>query len=39
MTILHGSVRGLQPFEALQAMLATTDLQYEQLPDGTILIK
>jgi hypothetical protein len=38
-TILHGSVRGLQPYEALQAMLATTDLQYEQLPDGTILIK
>jgi ferric-dicitrate binding protein FerR (iron transport regulator) len=38
-TILHGSVQGLQPFEALQAMLATTDLQYELLPDGTILIK
>jgi ferric-dicitrate binding protein FerR (iron transport regulator) len=38
-TILHGSIQRLKPFEALEVMLATTDLQHEVLSDGTILIK
>jgi hypothetical protein len=29
----------LKPFEALEVMLATTDLRHEVLSDGTILIK
>lgn len=37
--ILHGSIRGLAPLEALAAMLATTDLRHEVLADGTIMIK
>jgi hypothetical protein len=38
-TILHGSIRGLEPLEALSAMLATTDFRHEVLADGTIVIK
>jgi ferric-dicitrate binding protein FerR (iron transport regulator) len=38
-TILHGSIQRLKPIEALQVMLATTDLRHEVLSDGTILIK
>ena len=38
-TILHGSIQRLKPFEALEVMLATTDLRHEVLSDGTILIK
>jgi ferric-dicitrate binding protein FerR (iron transport regulator) len=38
-TILHGSIQRLKPLEALEVMLATTDLRYEKLADGTILIK
>jgi ferric-dicitrate binding protein FerR (iron transport regulator) len=38
-TILHGTIQRLKPFEALEVMLATTDLRYELLADGTILIK
>jgi FecR protein len=38
-TILHGSIQRLEPFEALEVMLATTDLRHEVLADGTILIK
>ena len=38
-TILHGSIRGLEPLEALAVMLATTDLRHEVLADGTIMIK
>jgi ferric-dicitrate binding protein FerR (iron transport regulator) len=38
-TILHGSIQRLQPLEALEVMLATTDLRHEVLSDGTILIK
>jgi ferric-dicitrate binding protein FerR (iron transport regulator) len=38
-TILHGSIRNLEPLEALSVMLATTDLQHELLADGTIMIK
>lgn len=38
-TILHGSIRHLEPLQALAVMIATTDLQHEVLPDGTILIK
>jgi ferric-dicitrate binding protein FerR (iron transport regulator) len=38
-TILHGSIRHLEPLQALAVMMATTDLQHEVLPDGTILIK
>jgi ferric-dicitrate binding protein FerR (iron transport regulator) len=38
-TILHGSIRNLEPLEALSVMLATTDLQHEVLADGTIMIK
>jgi ferric-dicitrate binding protein FerR (iron transport regulator) len=38
-TILHGSIDRLEPLEALEVMLATTDLRHEVLSDGTILIK
>jgi ferric-dicitrate binding protein FerR (iron transport regulator) len=38
-TILHGSIRSLEPLEALALMLATTDLRYEEHDDGTIMIK
>ncbi len=38
-TILHGSIQRLRPREALEVMLATTDLRHEVLSDGTILIK
>lgn len=38
-TILHGSIRHLEPLQALTVMLATTDLQHEVLSDGTIMIK
>ena len=38
-TILHGSIRGLEPLEALAVMLATTDLRHEMQADGTIMIK
>ena len=38
-TILHGSVRHLAPLEALDVMLATTNLEYVSHPDGTLLIQ
>jgi ferric-dicitrate binding protein FerR (iron transport regulator) len=38
-TILHGSIRHLAPLEALSVMLATTDLEYVELGDGTLLIR
>lgn len=38
-TILHGSIRNLEPINALEVMLATTDFEYTLLDDGTILIK
>jgi len=38
-TILHGSIRHLAPLDALNVMLATTDLDYVELPDGTLLIQ
>jgi ferric-dicitrate binding protein FerR (iron transport regulator) len=38
-TILHGSVRNLAPLDALSLMLATTDLDYVELTDGTLLIQ
>jgi ferric-dicitrate binding protein FerR (iron transport regulator) len=38
-TILHGSIRHLAPLEALGVMLATTNLEYLELPDGTLLIQ
>ena len=38
-TILHGSIHGLEPLEALTVMLATTDLRHELQADGTIMIK
>ena len=38
-TILHGSIRHLAPLEALGVMLATTNLEYVELPDGTLLIQ
>jgi ferric-dicitrate binding protein FerR (iron transport regulator) len=37
-TTLHGTIRRLAPLEALEVMLATTDLAHQVLPDGTILI-
>ena len=37
-TILYGSVHGIEPLEALDTMLATTDFDYTLLDDGTILI-
>jgi ferric-dicitrate binding protein FerR (iron transport regulator) len=38
-TVLHGSIRHLAPLEALGVMLATTNLEYVELPDGTLLIQ
>ena len=38
-TILHGSIRHFAPLEALGVMLATTNLEYVELPDGTLLIQ
>ena len=38
-TILHGSIRHLAPLDALSVMLATTDLDYVELIDGTLLIQ
>lgn len=38
-TILHGSVRNLTPLPALQAVLATTDLELAILDDGSLLVK
>jgi hypothetical protein len=38
-TILHGSIRNLAPLDALSLMLATTDLDYIELTDGTLLIQ
>ena len=38
-TILHGSIRHLAPLDALGVMLATTDLDYVELADGTLLIQ
>jgi ferric-dicitrate binding protein FerR (iron transport regulator) len=38
-TLLHGSIRHLAPLEALDVMLATTQLEYVALPDGTLLIQ
>lgn len=37
-TILHGSIDHLEPLEALRVMLATTDLQYRLLEDGSIRV-
>ena len=37
-TRLHGTIRHLPPMDALAATLATTDLGFEVLADGTILI-
>jgi ferric-dicitrate binding protein FerR (iron transport regulator) len=37
-TMLYGSVHFLEPLEALDTMLATTDFAYTLLEDGTILI-
>jgi len=36
---LHGSIRHLAPLDALTVMLATTDLDYVELADGTLLIQ
>ena len=38
-TILHGSIQNLAPLDALSVMLATTDLDYVELADGTLLIQ
>lgn len=38
-TILHGRIEHLAPLDALRAMLATTDLQYRLLEDGSIRIE
>jgi len=37
-TILHGSIRGLDPLPALETVLATSALDYRIDEDGTILI-
>ena len=37
-TMLYGRVYDLEPLEALDAMLATTDFDYTLLEDGTILV-
>ena len=39
LTRLHGRIDRLSPLEALDVMLATTDLSYELLEDGSILIQ
>jgi ferric-dicitrate binding protein FerR (iron transport regulator) len=36
--ILHGSIRGLEPLAALETVLATSELSYQIMPDGSILI-
>lgn len=38
-TILHGNIQALSPLEALETMLATTDLDYAILGDGTIEVR
>lgn len=38
-TILHGNIQLLAPLDALSVMLATTDLEYVLLDDGTIMIQ
>jgi hypothetical protein len=38
-TILHGSIRNLAPLPAARTVLATTDLDLEILPDGSLLLK
>ena len=38
-TILHGSIRNLAPLPAVQTVLATTDLELEILPDGSLLVR
>jgi ferric-dicitrate binding protein FerR (iron transport regulator) len=38
-TILHGSIQHLAPLQALDVMLATTQLEYVAQPDGTLLIQ
>ena len=38
-TILHGNIRHLAPLEALGVTLATVDLDYTVLQDGSILIR
>jgi len=38
-TVLHGNIRDLLPMDALDVMLATTDLEYEIQEDGAILIR
>jgi ferric-dicitrate binding protein FerR (iron transport regulator) len=37
--ILHGQIGPLAPLETLRVLLATTDLTYEILPDGTIEVR
>jgi ferric-dicitrate binding protein FerR (iron transport regulator) len=37
--ILHGTTRGLAPVQALDAALATTDIDYSLLDDGSILLR
>jgi ferric-dicitrate binding protein FerR (iron transport regulator) len=36
--ILHGSIRGLEPLAALETVLATSELGYQIMADGSILI-
>lgn len=37
--IMHGSIRDLAPLDALDAVLAATDLSYAIMDDGSILIR
>ena len=37
--VLHGSTSGLPPVKALEVALATTDIDYTLLDDGTILLR
>jgi ferric-dicitrate binding protein FerR (iron transport regulator) len=37
--VLHGRIGPLAPLDALRVLLATTDLTYEILPDGTIEVR
>lgn len=39
LTILHGNIRDLAPMAALGVVLATTDFAYDELDDGTIMIR
>ncbi len=39
LTILHGNIRDLAPMDALGVVLATTDFTYDELDDGTIMIR